>query len=333
MARSTDDTHFLHSVPQELLEAFRDETYTTLYIQRNPLKFIDTNWVDIPGLKEFLARNASDSLPTRVKMEPDANATQLLTIKKEPNVCIDLSESASASQVRTRTVVENGTEIIEILSDSEDEVMDELADWAMDVSSDTLVATPGSVYSDDESESFDEDALSSETSSVIDTSDLELDLEVSATQWLDPEIESHVSDHPRRLNRQLLVERVEYLSDIPTYWPVPRQRTAYILDLRGPKFDVYNEKGEILSVDALIKNKDQDSWTGMTGAGDSKPTFDIFTGQPIPCRRSHLECVGFHACSHVNPKLLNVEHYELDPESLEEVLTLMCLVFYMMILF
>ena len=33
------------------------------------------------------------------------------------------------------------TETIEILSDSEDEAMDELADWAMDVSSDTLVAT------------------------------------------------------------------------------------------------------------------------------------------------------------------------------------------------
>jgi hypothetical protein len=191
-------------------------------------------------------RNASDSLPTRVKMEPDANATQLPIIKKEPNVCIDLSESASASQVRTRTVVENGTETIEILSDSEDEAMDGLADWGMDVSSDTLVAAPGSVYSDDDSESFDEDALSS---------DLELDLEVSATQWLDPEIESHVSDHPRRLNRQLLVERVEYLSDIPTYWPVPRQRTAYILDLRDPKFDVYNDKGEMLSMDALIKNK------------------------------------------------------------------------------
>ena|ERR1700733_477100 len=65
--------------------------------------------------------------------------------------------------------------------------------------------------------------------------------------------------------------------------------------------------------------QDQDSWTGTTGAGDSKPTFDIFTKQPIPCCRSCLECAGFHACSHVNPKLLNVKHYGLDPESLEEV--------------
>lgn len=57
----------------------------------------------------------------------------------------------------------------------------------------------------------------------------------------------------------------------------------------------------------------------MTGAGDSKPIFDIFTAQPIPCHHSCLECAGFHACSHVNPKLLKVEHYELDPKSLEEV--------------
>lgn len=56
------------------------------------------------------------------------------------------------------------------------------------------------------------------------------------------------------------------------------------------------------------------------GEGDSKPSFDIFTGEPIPCHRSHLICTGFHACTHINPELLHIEHFELDPGSLEEIM-------------
>lgn len=61
-------------------------------------------------------------------------------------------------------------------------------------------------------------------------------------------------------------------------------------------------------------------WTGGTGEGDSKPSFNIFTGEPIPCRCSRLICAGFHACTHINPELLHIEHFELDPGSLEEIM-------------
>jgi hypothetical protein len=191
-------------------------------------------------------------LPTRVKIEPDS--TQLQIIKQEAIAFINLSNDFhSASQVWMRTVVENGTETIEILSDTEDKLMgddDGLdLDWDMHASSDTLIADPESISSDDDL-SDGEDAVSSDFESSE-----EPELDVSTTQWLDPEIKSQVSNQPRRLNRQLLVERVEYLSEIPTYWPVPHQKTAYILDLRDPKFDVVHDKGELLSVDALIKNK------------------------------------------------------------------------------
>lgn len=121
----------------------------------------------------------------------------------------------------------------------------------MDVSSDTLIADPRSVYSDTESKSLDKDAVSSGTSSDIDTSDIEPDLEVLTMDWLDAEIESQISNQPW----QLQVDRVEYLSHIPTYWPVPHQRTAYTVDLRDPEFDVFNHNGELLSADMLIKNK------------------------------------------------------------------------------
>jgi hypothetical protein len=68
-------------------------------------------------------------------------------------------------QVQTCSGVKNGPETTGITSYSEDDkAMDELADLGMDVRSDTVVADPGSVYSGDDSESFDEDALSSGTS-------------------------------------------------------------------------------------------------------------------------------------------------------------------------
>ncbi|KAG6818252.1 hypothetical protein H0H93_006537 [Arthromyces matolae] len=142
----------------------------------------------------------------------------------------------------------------------------------------------------------------------------------SSTVWLDPDVQSEISLRRRKLNRQLEVEQVEYVLGLPSYWPIPRVKTAYIVDLVDSKYD-HLVKGQLLSADALIKNKDQDSWTGGTGAGarDSKPKFDIFTGEAIPCRRSHLQCAGYHACAQIDPKLLGFERYELDPLSLEAV--------------
>ena len=51
------------------------------------------------------------------------------------------------------------------------------------------------------------------------------------------------------------MERVEYLKDIPSYWPIPEDLVAYVLDLSDPKFEVKNKDGELLPVDALICDK------------------------------------------------------------------------------
>jgi hypothetical protein len=50
------------------------------------------------------------------------------------------------------------------------------------------------------------------------------------------------------------VEHIEILEKLPSVWPVPRLPTAYIVDLRAPEFDV-EEKGKVLTVDGLIKDK------------------------------------------------------------------------------
>ena len=114
------------------------------------------------------------------------------------------------------------------------------------------------MVADFESVASDLDVFSSDVertdSSMSDLEDSE-DLQLSTTQWLDAEIVSHVSVGTIRLNRQLVVERIERLSELPTYWPVARQKTAYIVDLHDSKFDIVDDKGELLSADALIKNK------------------------------------------------------------------------------
>jgi hypothetical protein len=62
---------------------------------------------------------------------------------------------------------------------------------------------------------------------------------LSTTFWGDANIISRAIDDPATIliNRQGKVERVEYLDQIPSFFPVPRTKNAYILDLRDEKFD------------------------------------------------------------------------------------------------
>ena len=65
---------------------------------------------------------------------------------------------------------------------------------------------------------------------------------------------------------------------------------------------------------AILAFQDQDSWTGGTGSVDSTTQVVFYSGCPtITCRQSRLKCHGCHACSKVDPLLLNIMRYELDP--------------------
>jgi hypothetical protein len=73
--RSNEDASFLRSVPNGVLEEFRAEvclrftfkitafdsflpvptqTYPGSFVKKNPTMFVDTTWVDIDSLREFL---------------------------------------------------------------------------------------------------------------------------------------------------------------------------------------------------------------------------------------------------------------------------------------
>lgn len=176
-------------------------------------------------------------------------------VKPEPlEVSIKVEEGHDQPQqgraVRIRSLRENGHETIEILSDSED------SDACIIPGCDSTCGTPSDVMLVDiggsESESESDDYVPGSQDMA---SDNEVELRPSDTQWLDPDVTSRISDKPRRLNRQLMVDRIEYVTGLPSYWPVPRVKTAYIVDLSDPKYLAYDNDGEPFTIDALIKNK------------------------------------------------------------------------------
>lgn len=80
-------------------------------------------------------------------------------------------------------------------------------------------------------------------------------IEVSDTEWCDDKIKSRVISCDTQITTKLTVQRVEYLTEIPWVWPIPRIPTAFLLDLRDPKFNIMNKDGSLYRPDALIKNK------------------------------------------------------------------------------
>ncbi|KAJ6629784.1 hypothetical protein B0H10DRAFT_2428145 [Mycena sp. CBHHK59/15] len=119
---------------------------------------------------------------------------------------------------------------------------------------------------------------------------------------------------------EVTVQRVEYLTEFASLYPIPETPTAFVVNAQHPKFDIRDKHGNLYTVDALIKNKDNDSWRGNTGTCDSKVLVSFEPGEaPILCRRSRLACKGAYVCEPVDPRLLEVIRRDLDPASRDAV--------------
>ncbi|KAJ6582744.1 hypothetical protein B0H10DRAFT_2198444 [Mycena sp. CBHHK59/15] len=303
---SRADMELIDGLSTRVLTDFRDYMFTKPYITANSHVFLDNSWISIPALQSFLeARDRGDferdtilissslepfpALASRVKRESGASDASLmdLTVKSEP-VPIPLP-------IRTRSRTEGGREVIELFSDSDedDKAPNKLA--------------PGMRNSDDGVRS------SSPELDISDSDDLDGGaLQKSDTLWLDPMC--------RRCDARTHVERMEYLTELPSMWPVPRVATAYVVDLSDPTFNLVDNAGNLIPVDGLVKRQDNDSWHGNSGSGD--PTVDVtfVPGEaPILCRRSRNDCKGCHACSAVDPALLDITRYELDVTSRDAI--------------
>ncbi|KAJ6522950.1 hypothetical protein DFH09DRAFT_1286743 [Mycena vulgaris] len=108
--------------PDETMSAphSRDDEEFIDRCSRSQYLFLDTSWISIPALKSFLEARAGDTImiaspavPAHVKREPDASLVVDLTIKSEP--------VTASLPVRTRSQLEGGREVIELLSDSDND--------------------------------------------------------------------------------------------------------------------------------------------------------------------------------------------------------------------
>ncbi|KAJ7078716.1 hypothetical protein B0H15DRAFT_1000900 [Mycena belliarum] len=142
----------------------------------------------------------------------------------------------------------------------------------------------------------------------------------SDTLWQDGGLRSRVRIGPFRVTTEVTVQRVEYVDFLPSLYPVLAVPTAIVVDLAHPKYNIEDKHKQLRSIDALIKNKDNDSMSGNTGSGDSKAWVTFEEGsEPIECRRSRLKCTGSFFCERVDRALINVERRDLDPASRDAV--------------
>lgn len=95
---------------------------------------------------------------------------------------------------------------------------------------------------------------------------MESDLQKSDTLWADPEISSLVRIGTFRVTQEVTVQRMEYLTEFASIYPIPEIPTAIVIDAQNEKFNFTDKKGRLRSVDAIIKNKvrlQQLIWSGF----------------------------------------------------------------------
>jgi hypothetical protein len=192
----------------------------------------------------------------RVSRDPDASqaikkervASPDLVVKSEP-VLVNIDPPNPT--LYHSTVTEDGQEVLELFS-SDDEMEIDIPEMELDkgMSSDTAVGDDFGLEMDSE----DDEELDAKMSDYSSHSDSDSESESSSTTWLDEGISSTVERGPFQVTRQCTVDYIEYLSALPTYWPVPRDNRAYLIDLSDPKYDIKDKNGKLLPVDALIKN-------------------------------------------------------------------------------
>ncbi|KAJ6487476.1 hypothetical protein C8R47DRAFT_1127593 [Mycena vitilis] len=136
--------------------------------------------------------------------------------------------------------------------------------------------------------------------------------------------ETDVDDAEKKvkITRELKVNGVTRLTEAPRTWTVPQDNTAYLLDLSESP-DVLNEPrkpGVRKSVDAFIRDEDQDAWGGSTGSKNGDVWVHAFGEDRVRARRVHLKCQGVRTCEYVSEELFgDCERYEPDEAAMRDL--------------
>ncbi|KIJ34166.1 hypothetical protein M422DRAFT_263817 [Sphaerobolus stellatus SS14] len=118
-----------------------------------------------------------------------------------------------------------------------------------------------------------------------------------------------------QITRQLAVKRVEEIDYIPSAWPVPQEgdSVAWKIDISSSPFEYRDEKGNLLSMAAIIKNKCADSYGGGS-AGAKKGPICLLLNR-VQTQFAYHTCCGSFACDRAGLKQYNTyQRFENDSE-------------------
>ncbi|KAJ7106000.1 hypothetical protein C8R44DRAFT_745647 [Mycena epipterygia] len=125
-----------------------------------------------------------------------------------------------------------------------------------------------------------------------------------------------------KITRELKVNGLTRLTEAPRTWTVPQDNTAYFLDLsESPHvLDKPRKPGVRKSVDAFIRDEDQDAWAGSTGSKNGDVWVHAFGKDRVRARRVHLRCQGVCTCEYVSEELFgDCERYEPDEAAMRDL--------------
>ncbi|KAJ7579004.1 hypothetical protein C8J56DRAFT_1169810 [Mycena floridula] len=332
-SHSPEDTQFLDDVPSRHIIGFRNASFPAAFIEKNPGFFLDNSWISVSKLKVFIDDQAPSFIPVHIpnasgascpnpapaaSTEPHVKSEQHKPSFSSPKIKIEPGlpsvKPPTGVIVKTRISHEQGQDVIEIMdTDSDNDSIPIKREQTLQIMADFKMAIGDTNI-----------PLDVELLTLAMSQDKVLDAkaftQASSTRWDDEGLSSRVIHQSFQVTQSVKVNHVELLTELPTMIPCFLD-TAFVFDLRDPKFILYTEQGKRMTPDALIKDKDQDAWTGGTGTADSGVNVTFFPGgTPVRCRRSRLNCRGLFACKEIDQALINVQRDTLDPKPREAIL-------------
>ncbi|KAJ7120131.1 hypothetical protein C8R44DRAFT_877592 [Mycena epipterygia] len=125
------------------------------------------------------------------------------------------------------------------------------------------------------------------------------------------------------ITKQLRVQEIRDITTLRPCWTIPRaddgESFAYRLDLTEDSREWLDSKKEPLSMAAIIKSEDQDSWGGGS-AGSIKKATKVIALDGVLCQMASHTCQGVFVCSQLDVSLLDGhERYEPDDDEMREL--------------
>ncbi|KAJ7899190.1 hypothetical protein B0H14DRAFT_3424023 [Mycena olivaceomarginata] len=153
--------------------------------------------------------------------------------------------------------------------------------------------------------------------------------QLTDTIWLDKNVSSdvYIPPEPFPVTKNQKVVRLERVHGIPSQFPVPRVPTAYIINFSSVCDAYKNADGEVMKLETILKDKDCHAWDGTPGERQTnrapKVNGQLFAALGhfghVQCRRARQLCQGVMFCPFIDPVLIDVERYELDPHARDTV--------------